>query len=101
MEWISVKERLPEKPIPVLAIEQRQKPISPSYYILQFYKGKWSYCGSPVDFRGNISHWQPLPAPPTGAQQAIAGPDDGPKPCPQCGTKMEGNICYCCKKEFK
>lgn len=51
MEWISVKDRLPKKPMRCLVFERGG--ISISYYNEGFYIGN-----------NYVTHWMPLPEPP-------------------------------------
>jgi hypothetical protein len=63
MEWISVKERLPEDGVDVLAIFKGQVQQVSTYRPTCTCTSKWHGNG------GNIpTHWQPLPAPPKESQ---------------------------------
>jgi len=67
MKWISVKERLPEIDRVLGVIPSRGNYVTEVY----FYKNTWYY---PEDYLGlstfepidcNVTHWMPLPEPPT------------------------------------
>lgn len=58
-EWISVKDRLPENPKPVLGYRPRIK----KFMFVEYLDGAWYSCGS-ILARNAISHWMPLPEPP-------------------------------------
>ena len=61
-EWISVKDRLPEKHTDVLCY-QKYEPERPDIVCENHYicGGLWRFDGS------NVTHWMPLPQPPKGA----------------------------------
>jgi hypothetical protein len=63
MEWISVKDRLPEEGVPVLVCG-RPKIGEVPYIVDQIYKGDWMLWGIWNNTsRGYIvTHWMPLPA---------------------------------------
>lgn len=81
MEWISVKDRLPEEATVVWAIEENhQGPIMADYSFMSdgensgfvwsivydiptYHKGVWIYT-SYFDDQYNVTHWMPLPEPP-------------------------------------
>lgn len=58
MEWICVKERLPEPCVDVLAFYPLENKIDISWV---YGDGSWAF---PVS-KGYVSHWMPLPDPPT------------------------------------
>ncbi len=58
MEWVSVKDRLPEADQKVLVFSGGQY-FEVKYYIPR--KDAWYPGGLPI---GNSSHWMPLPDPP-------------------------------------
>lgn len=67
-EWISVKERLPEKYVPFLAVFSNED-ISENVYILQRTNcGYWAYQNGYVNFllwkNVELKYWMPLPEPP-------------------------------------
>jgi hypothetical protein len=58
MEWISVKDRLPEGHMKcIVAISNYSTSAS-------FLKGEWWQCGEVIDDDCKITHWMPLPEPP-------------------------------------
>ena len=68
MEWISVKDKLPEEDKNVL-VRGTSGWIEVKHYVIQRgdYAGGWYPGGCPIS---NTSHWMPLPAPPDSAEQA-------------------------------
>lgn len=68
MEWISVKDGLPETNIQVLACKHNGKVIQMSYHResndmpRNFY---WWGFGGYIEQTSQVTHWMPLPAPPT------------------------------------
>jgi len=67
MEWISVKDRLPETNMSVLVAKHNGRVFQMSYHrpfdsgmrIFQWWGfGKW------LDQHSQVTHWMPLPAPP-------------------------------------
>ena len=61
-EWISVKERLPEKYQSVLAARQAYAP-NKQHYVCEAWLNDFNWqnsCGT----MENVTHWQPLPEPP-------------------------------------
>ena len=65
MEWISVKDRLPEEGVPVLVTGVVKKGDHP-YLVDYIYKDDWFWW--PMNYNRTrgfvITHWMPLPAPP-------------------------------------
>lgn len=64
MEWISVKDRLPEWPHAVIMAIGKSI-TNESCFATEgcYYDGKWMYsCG--VIPPGNVTHWMPLPTAP-------------------------------------
>lgn len=57
MDWISVKDRLPEPTVEVLAFHSPDRVIDFSWV---YGDGSWAFERS----RGLVTHWMPLPAPP-------------------------------------
>ena len=57
-EWVSVKERLPEKWDAVIVLRHRQPFIG---HFNSGTRGWFNDWGTPVD---SVSHWAPLPPPP-------------------------------------
>ncbi len=61
-QWISVKERLPEKGVDVLTVSKNEHE---SYYMVDsFVDGDWFLQG--VGKITQVTHWMPLPEPPEG-----------------------------------
>ena len=65
MEWISVKDRLPEEGVPVLVTGVVKKGDHP-YLVDYIYKDDWFWW--PMNYNRTrgfvITHWMPLPEPP-------------------------------------
>jgi hypothetical protein len=61
MEWISVKDRLPENEENVIAYSTASN-IENCRVEIAFFNEIW--CGAPTYFLEHITHWQPLPSPP-------------------------------------
>jgi hypothetical protein len=69
-EWIPVTERLPEPDVDVLVFMPKQSDIQGGVYIarlssMEFLKGTFS---THFGFGFEVTHWTPLPAPPTDAK---------------------------------
>ena len=62
-DWISVEERLPERPY-VVMVKSSDGDIAEGQYA----SGKWYFRGSDVTMRG-VTHWRPLLAPPKEADE--------------------------------
>ena len=66
MEWISVKDRLPEDNSLVLGLGYNPQFLIKKTIVAQvrinYLRGNWteSYCPSPFE----LTHWMPLPEPP-------------------------------------
>lgn len=67
MEWISVKDRLPEDSCDVLVAKRNGRVFKMSYHA-PFDSGKrifqWFGFGKWIDQHSQITHWMPLPEPP-------------------------------------
>lgn len=64
MDWISVKDRLPEPLVDVLAYRPIRSPSRRCITIEHVTEGShWLF-----DWLGSVSHWMPLPAPPKEAE---------------------------------
>lgn len=67
MEWISVKDRLPETNCDVLVAKQNGRVFQMSYHA-PFDSGKrifqWWGFSKWVDQHSQVTHWMPLPEPP-------------------------------------
>ena len=76
MEWISVKDRLPDEgtgdtPPNYVLVACNDRGV-PDLYIAYLYKGNWDFeewCPDGIKGNGptqghNITHWMPLPSPP-------------------------------------
>lgn len=63
MEWISVKDRLPEKEIDVLVYNGVA--FSVSALIYKYGNDGWHERGDGYDY-GYVTHWMPLPKSPEG-----------------------------------
>lgn len=61
MEWISIKDRLPEKDIPVLCFDGTYINIMEYWYDE---KDESVFFNPPSPLKNNITHWMPLPSPP-------------------------------------
>jgi hypothetical protein len=62
VEWISVKERFPERPTQnVIVWVSRFNFPSPYMTLAQYKNGKWTVDESRVH---EVTHWMPLPPPP-------------------------------------
>ena len=61
MNWINVKEYLPEEYRVVLYYSSCE-----AWFIGSLYSGQWHYLSTqePIDRHFNITHWMPLPRPP-------------------------------------
>ena len=57
-EWISVKERLPEKWQDIIAYDAKNQEIHLAYMTEDAWVG--------VRMNGKVTHWMPLPQPPKG-----------------------------------
>jgi len=68
MKWISVKERLPETQMNVLVVKENGKVFEMSYHA-PFDSDKrifqWWAFGKYIDQHNQVTHWMPLPEPPT------------------------------------
>lgn len=58
-EWISVKDRLPEKFKLVIAFRPRIK----QFLFVEYTGNAWYTCGTVLS-QNAITHWMPLPEPP-------------------------------------
>ncbi len=71
-EWIPVTERLPEGMTRVLVFElDAETPIGGSHAVAGFHEKYGFSCAYRMD--GPITHWMPLPSPPSATQSALAG----------------------------
>ncbi len=62
MEWISVKDRLPELNIKILTWNKERRAVIQAIYLGENTKArKWACMGG---YTGKITHWMPLPGPP-------------------------------------
>jgi len=68
MEWISVKDRLPEEPLQTIIVSNRKKVCIAVYSIVNivviaYYRlnGEW-YCSEYESLPWKITHWMPLPS---------------------------------------
>ena len=63
MEWISVRDYLPESSKAVLYYSELG-----AWFIGALYDGKWHNLSDqkPIDKNFHITHWMPLPEPPDG-----------------------------------
>lgn len=66
--WISVEERLPDERVRVLC-----KCRAGIYDVLRRQNGDWYHDPRHIYMTGFVTHWMPLPEPPTGESQE--GPD--------------------------
>jgi hypothetical protein len=62
-EWISVKDRLPEIDTYVLAYSTKYERVDVYYYARE--NEWWDYEGWASAIYFGITHWMPIPAPPT------------------------------------
>ena len=65
--WISVKDRLPEEGIQVLAYGQHHQRNEPCYFAAMYSGDIWGF-SIPRIGGLNVTHWQPLPSPPKTTQ---------------------------------
>lgn len=56
MEWISVKDRLPDGELVLINVHQRD------YLIAEYTNGAW--WNDSIGFVHGVTHWMPLPEPP-------------------------------------
>jgi hypothetical protein len=63
--WISVEERLPDLPLYVLILDEREEVRMAR---LVSYKNEWKDCEDNMFCLG-VTHWMPLPALPEGGKQ--------------------------------
>lgn len=63
-EWISVKDRLPDKLTHCLAFNVTSK-LGPGEICLSFYNSIGEWAGYDGCYK-NVTHWMPLPSPPKG-----------------------------------
>lgn len=63
-KWVSVAERLPEE-VGNYCVYTTQDKAYVSYYAPQY------------EFAANVTHWQPLPAPPMGEEKTIERDENG------------------------
>lgn len=61
MDWISVKDKLPEKDIIVLAFDGTYIETMQYWYDEE---GKQIWFSPPAPPKDNVTHWMPLPKPP-------------------------------------
>lgn len=70
-QWISVKERLPKEREDVLVVVDWQDNEPPASWCGFLCDGKWrmmgttKFSGDDGDIAGNVTHWCPLPSPPS------------------------------------
>lgn len=64
MEWISIKDRVPENTDDVLVIDDDGKMSVSCYFLHQGYDGYIFEDRDCCRRMGEISHWMPLPEPP-------------------------------------
>jgi hypothetical protein len=62
-EWISVKDRLPEKKGTFLVCTKNDFYCTKNIAKVRFYDGEWHGTGG---IWSNVTHWMPLPEPPKG-----------------------------------
>ena len=62
MEWISVKDRLPDINKQVLVYDANSKGLASA--IIHLVNGKVCFMGYGDDLATDITHWMPLPKPP-------------------------------------
>ena len=63
MKWISVKDRLPDREVFVLAYSKREEYVI-MYYTGYYWEG-WELSDSDsIQILHDITHWMPLPEPP-------------------------------------
>lgn len=63
MNWINVKDRLPENTDNVLAFSSKAHNVNCSVEVAFLDEDK-QWKGAPTYFTDGITHWQPLPDPP-------------------------------------
>jgi len=74
-KWISVMDKLPETPDPVLAVALHPRSVKPRVYAMCYAETRWSdeedWAGSWNCAQGDgygiptqVTHWMPMPMPP-------------------------------------
>jgi hypothetical protein len=64
-EWISVKDRLPEKQGHFLVWAPESFPKNTEHVVAEFYDDNNTFYSESSDMpMPDVTHWQPLPAPP-------------------------------------
>jgi hypothetical protein len=84
--WISVEERLPDSDVEVLAWISDAPDNSDGQFaeVCHFFKEKWTKCcdcdnSDPEAYGHKITHWMPLPSPPSAAPELPEKPATCPK----------------------
>lgn len=63
-EWISIKDRLPEKDVAVLCFYYDQYMAVMEYWYDDYKTGKPTFSNPPSPPVERVTHWMPLPKPP-------------------------------------
>jgi len=64
MEWISVKDRLPEKGNPVSVVVEHMGSVRVGLGYCEVYRDEFRQWEDVGGFKINVTHWMPLPEPP-------------------------------------
>lgn len=72
MEWIAIKDRLPEKDAPYLVFAESADPDKPFIQIAWYKPDGFGWSLIPATWVKALTHWMPLPARP---QVSVSPPD--------------------------